>query len=488
MPINYKTIKWSWTMEKERTDQRLTAVVGSSIVVNNTQELLDWCKEYLVIDNPDFYKKERMGKWTGGTPQYLYLFETIGYYLVIPFGCFRTLYRIFGDKIEWIPNFHDRGFEIEYGSRIQLYDYQQKAVDAILDKRNGVVVMPCGSGKTQTALEAIAKLGRKTLWLTHTQDLLNQSMARAKSVFDLSQSKYGTITAGRVNIGEAITFATVQTMTKIDLDVYGNMWDVVIVDECQHCCGSPTRVTQFYKVVNALNARYKIGLTATPDRSDGMDTSMYALLGSVIHEVTREEVAHTTCPVEVVKIKTGYSPNYDNVLMSDGTINYAALVDDMVNNKERYNVVLDTIRKIHKNGHSVLVLANRVSYLQKMSNDFNEKYGRSVCISSMGQSKKAKEARKRVLNALNSGELDAVFATYQLAKEGLDVPNLKYVVFATPEKDPTTVIQSVGRVGRKADHKDQGNVIDFVDDFGMYEKWSKKRDSMYKKIDAKIIY
>lgn len=105
----------------------------------------------------------------------------------------------------------------------------------------------------------------------------------------------------------------------------------------------------------------------------------------------------------------------------------------------------------------------------------------------MGNSKAAKLVRKEALRKLNNGELDCVFATYQLAKEGLDVPNLRYVVFATPEKDETTVMQAAGRVGRKADGKPYGTVIDFVDNFGMYKGWAKKRKSIYKKLSYNVL-
>ena len=88
---------------------------------------------------------------------------------------------------------------------------------------------------------------------------------------------------------------------------------------------------------------------------------------------------------------------------------------------------------------------------------------------------------------MNDGEIDCIFATYQLAKEGLDVPNLAYVVFATPEKDETTIIQAVGRVGRKAEGKEFGTVVDFVDDFGMYRNWSKKRVGFYRKLGAEVM-
>ena len=102
----------------------------------------------------------------------------------------------------------------------------------------------------------------------------------------------------------------------------------------------------------------------------------------------------------------------------------------------------------------------------------------------MGNSVKDKEERKQVLKKLNDGEIDCVLVTYQLAKEGIDIPNLRYVVFATPERNETTVIQSAGRVGRKADGKTHGTVLDFVDDVGMYLGWSRKRDSYYRKINA----
>lgn len=331
---------------------------------------------------------------------------------------------------------------------------------------------------TQTALECVARLGLKTLWLTHTQDLLNQSLERAKNCFDCNDDMFGTITAGKVNISNGITFATVQTMCKLDLAKYRKEWAVVVVDECQHCCGSPTRVTQFYKVVNNLYAPYKYGLTATPHRaSDDLDVSMYALLGEIITKVDRNQVIGTTCPVKVECISTGYIPDMDAALNGDGTIDYAGLTSDLISNAERFELVSNIIHdRCYKYS---MVLANRVEYITKLQQAYA---GRSVCISAKG----SKRARKEALKKLNSGEIDCIFATYQLAAEGLDCPNLRYVVFATPEKNERIVTQSVGRVARKANGKAYGTVIDFVDDFGMYKSWAAKRKRYYKKIGAEI--
>lgn len=334
---------------------------------------------------------------------------------------------------------------------------------------------------TQCGLEIIARIGGRALWLTHTQDLLNQSKQRAEKV--LSQGGYGTITAGKINVGSTITFATVQTMAKIDLNSLRDTFDVIIVDEAQHCAGTPTRVTQFYKVISNLSARYKIGLTATPKRADGLQCAMFALLGQKLHEVSREEVAHTTCPVRVQKIDTGWMPDYDAVLMGDGMIDYNKVIDAMIHDDDRFQKVMDVINDI-PHAHPTMVLANRVEYLEDMRINY-EKTG--VCLSGQGQSKAAKAERKAALEKLNNGELDCIFCTYSLAAEGLDVPNLRYIVFATPEKNDVTVTQATGRVGRKAEGKEYGTVIDFVDDFGLYKGFYKERLKVYKKLNCDII-
>ena len=80
----------------------------------------------------------------------------------------------------------------------------------------------------------------------------------------------GTITEGKANIGQTMTFATIQTMGKMDLELYRDEWDCIIVDECHRVSGTSTAVTQFSKVLNALRARHKYGLSATVHRADGL--------------------------------------------------------------------------------------------------------------------------------------------------------------------------------------------------------------------------
>ena len=470
-------------------------LVSNKIKIEDyTQEVLDYCKETLVLPNPEFYKREQQGRWTGNTQREFVLYEKIGRDLLLPFGCMKDLWKRFKHKCEFISYIRHQS-DINYQSNINLYPYQELAVKRLLSAKNGILVSPCGSGKTQMALELIARIGGKALWITHTGELLTQSMDRAKSCFDLSSNCYGTITAGKINIGSAITFATVQTMCNIDLKQYAKEWDVVIVDECHKAIGTPTKIMQFYKVLSNLQARYKIGVTATPKRADGLERCMTALLGNIEHTIPKEEVKKFTCPVKVRKIETDYKPNLDVVLAGDGTIVYSSLINDLIQNQERNEKIASDIVFCQQNNWylpKMLILSDRVEHLTKLKDLICKKDANLTNkvrqLMALSNSKKAREERRQVLKDLNDGKINVVLATYQLAKEGLDVPNLNYVVFASPQKDETTVTQSAGRVGRKAEGKEYGVVVDYVDsNFGMLAGFSKKRNSVYKKLEYEIM-
>ena len=458
-------------------------ILSNKVIIEDpTPEMLAYCKSTLSFPNPDYIKREEKGKWTGNTQREIVLFERAGNRLYLPFGTCKNIYLRFKKDITRVESLICPLRAREYGSRINLYGYQQNAVEAILRAKNGILVAPCGSGKTQMGLEAVARISGKTLWLTHTTDLLTQSMNRAKQCFGLPASEYGTITAGKVNVGNTLTFATVQTTSNIDLSQYRDEWDCIVVDECHKAVGSPTRMMMFYKVLSALSARFKFGLTATPYRADGLERCMFALLGGIIHEVPQSAVAGNTVPVRVKFVSTNYTPDIDKITDGDGTLNYAKLISDITENVKRNEVIIQQIFEASRNG-AVLVLSDRINHLEDLETEITMYSPYNIKCARLGiaSTKAEKERRARILTDLNNGLLNVVFATYKLAKEGLDVPNLRTVVLSCPVKDKTTVIQSAGRVARKADGKEYGTVVDFSDDFGMLKGYEKKRRGYYKK-------
>ena len=207
---------------------------------------------------------------------------------------------------------------------------------------------------------------------------------------------------------------------------------------------------------------------------------MFALLGGIIHEVPQSAVAGDTVPVRVKFVNTGYTPDIDKITDGDGTLNYAKLISDITENKNRNAVIVGEIQRATQNG-GVLVLSDRLQHLDALEKRLCAVFPYRTARLGIASTKAEKERRARILTDLNNGLLNVVFATYKLAKEGIDVPNLRTVVFATPQKDKTTVIQSAGRVARKADGKEYGTVVDFSDDFGMLKGYEKKRRGYYKK-------
>lgn len=203
-------------------------IISNSIRVKQpTQAVIDYCKKELVIDNPDYINAQRLGLYSRNIEPKLSLYAKSGNDLILPFGCIRHLWGL--DKhididLQFAPFIasHMHGC-------INLYEYQKPALEALKKAKNGVLKAPCGSGKTNIALQLIKELGGKALWLTHTKKLLEQSKARCESYFE---GDFGTITEGAVNIGSDITFATVQTMSKLDPQLYKNEFSVVVVDEC----------------------------------------------------------------------------------------------------------------------------------------------------------------------------------------------------------------------------------------------------------------
>jgi superfamily II DNA or RNA helicase len=414
----------------------------------------------------------------GKTPRELQLYRTVGDDIEFPFGVLDKIFQAFRGDIQ--VQF-DRAYpQVEPDSQYLsgLYPYQENAVSAIFRKKNGVVVAPCGSGKTQIGLAAAMSSGLKTLWITHTSDLFNQSLARLQSVFGVSDREIGRITAGKVEIGSRCTFATVQTLHRCDLALMRDEWDMIIVDEAHRCVGGPTLPMMFYRVLSGLNARYKIGLTATPFRPNKMELMMFAVLGGIIHTVDQSEVTDQTVPMRAKTIRTRFYPDYEQICKSDSTIDFTRLINAVAEDHERNQMIVAEIEKCVSDGLSVLVLSDRVCHLSALGDLLDCPY--EIITGSV------KKNRSDLLRRFDENGYPVLLATYPLAKEGLDIRRLGAVVLATPIKDRATVIQSIGRAGRSFPGKSEGLIIDFSDPFSLLEKMCRIRKNIYKKMEIPI--
>lgn len=192
-----------------------------------TKEIIDYCKTKLTFTNPDYSKKMQMGLWLGRIPKYIKLYDIYEEDVYLPIGCFTDIYKMY-------PNpslYHDYSVVVprKIESSINLRDYQKPCLNALKKHVNGILVLPCGLGKTECALQIASYLGQKTLFITHTNDLVNQAHDRCVEKIKCSTS---FIKAGTVDTSGDITFATVQTLFKNLDKINQNEFGLVITDEC----------------------------------------------------------------------------------------------------------------------------------------------------------------------------------------------------------------------------------------------------------------
>ena len=453
--------------------------VSNQIVVSQNEpyykDILAYAKDNLTIPNPEYARKVRMGFWLGNTPKTISLYQIIGDTLVLPYGTLKEVLAI-SPGIE-VENDFQSSETIDYKCSVPLYDYQSKAVDEMVKGFYGILQSKAGSGKTQIGISVISKLQRRSLWVCTTKDLLNQSRDRALLYMD--KDLLGTITEGKVNIGKGITFATVQTLAKLDLTQYKNMWDVVIVDECHRVAGSPTQLTMFAKVLNSLSARHKYGLSATVHRADGMIKATKALIGDVVYTVPDEAIADRVMRVGIQPINTGVKISRE-CLNTDGTLNYAKLINYLCECFTRNVLIRDSI--VNESDKSCLVLSDRLCHLETLLNLLPPKLkDKAVMISGKMTTKKGKAEREQAIEDMRTGKKQYLFATFSLAKEGLDIPCLERLFMVTPQKDFAVITQSIGRVARTFEGKAEPVVYDFVDDIGYMVKSYKQRCATYRK-------
>lgn len=214
----------------------MRVIIGSLIKIENYNgSVEEWCKKNLILDNPLYVTLSRLGK--EDTIRRKHVPETIKNYvrrgsaLELPFGCLYGIWSLIKDCEIILKTNNNKDISIKNKPcPVELYDYQEPAIDYMVKAKGGVLVSPCGSGKTFMGIEIIRRIGKKFLWLTHTADLLRQTYGEFKSLYP--NIDIGLITEGKLEFGRDGCIATVQTLSKIDPMKYREEFDVVVVDEC----------------------------------------------------------------------------------------------------------------------------------------------------------------------------------------------------------------------------------------------------------------
>lgn len=438
-------------------------------IIQPTPQVIDWVYDNLILDNPEYKTMKLMGKedlirWKR-IPEKINLFYEKFASLILPFGCLYSIWPMIKNCNIGL-DFNNAGDISVKNDKptYDLYDYQEEAVDAMVKAKGGVLVSPAGSGKTTCGIEIIRRIGKKALWLCHTGDLLRQAKDDMLSMYP--NMKIGLTTKGKLEIGEDVTISTIQTLEKIDPDLYKDAFDVVICDESAHVAGSPTKLTMFSKILSKIPARYKYGLTATPKRSDGLINAMYFYLGTnpngdvkPTFKVEKERVKTIPSLHKKVDIQTSYSNEellyyvYD----SSGMLVYNNLISLLSEDDKRTDKIIDNVVQCKKEGRKQVVLTLRVEHCQKIVRKLKERGIKTELVVGKVSAKQREKILKQQV------EWDVIVATYSLLKEGVSIKELDTLHMATPIKDKAMVVQCAGRIERYLPNKKQPIVYDYVD-------------------------
>ena len=340
----------------------------------------------------------------------------------------------------------------------------QHTINAYHEKGGGILSLPCGFGKTILALYFIGQLKKKTIVIVHKEFLMNQWIERIQ--FALPSAKIGILQGDKCQIVESdIIIAMLQTlsMKEFPSDTFDEIGHVII-DECHRI---PSKV--FCKALLKINSKYMLGLSATPNRKDGLTKVLKWYIGDIIYSVKSSE--KNTVKVERYILESNFEEYNKEVMSFRGQVQIATMVNNITFYYKRTRLIMERVaEEINKHpNRQFLVLSDRKQHLEDMFKLANE-----LKIPSTGYY--VGGMKKDKLKASESCRL--LLGTYPMANEGLDIPSLNGLVLATPKSD---IIQSIGRICRQKHENIDPLIFDIVDDFSIFENQARKRLKVYEK-------
>lgn len=336
---------------------------------------------------------------------------------------------------------------------------QQEALTALEklqqdNKHKALLISATGTGKTYLSAFAVKKANpKRLLFLAHREQILKQACKTfAKIIPDI---QYGILSANHKDFHKPYLFATINMLSKEEnlTQFTPTHFDYIIIDET-HRAGA----SSYLKILNYFQPQFLLGMTATPERTDGFD--IYQLFDhNIAYEIRLNQAMQENllCPFHyfgITDITVDNQEINDNSTFNDLTTD--ARVTHIINQAQYYGFSGERLRG--------LIFCSQIEEAQILSQKFNERGFHTIALSG----KDSQEMRTNAIHKLEQKErstgLDYIF-TVDIMNEGIDIPAINQIIMLRPTKSAIIFVQQLGRGLRKYPQKDYVVILDFIGNY-----------------------
>ena len=331
----------------------------------------------------------------------------------------------------------------------EIRDAQLPVINSFMlpEPHDGILSLQTGGGKTVCALYIASQLKLPTLVLVHSGFLKDQWVERISEF--LPRARVGTVQGETMNVDGDIVVGMLQTIALKELPPkLFERFGLIIVDECHHIASE-----SFSQAVPKLTSKYMLGLSATPERKDGLMYVINWFLGPILFSSNSADKVDEKVNVEVYEFDG--DPEHNAVILNHAGVMFSSLmVNKVVENMERNRMLISILVDVFEPDRQILVLTDRVEHTKTLFEMLPPELKEQAGILARGMKSNTRDEfckSKKIL-----------LSTYQLVKEGFDLATLNTLLMATPRPD---INQIVGRIMRveKSKRTTHPLILDVVD-------------------------
>ena len=322
-------------------------------------------------------------------------------------------------------------------------------------KNKALLISATGTGKTYLSAFDVKAVDAKTfLFIVHRGNIANKAMETFKSIFGTKRSM-GVFSGNRKELNANFLFSTVQTISKPEnLELFNKYhFDYIVIDET-HRAGAES----YKRVLDYFNPGFLLGMTATPERTDGHDIFKY-----FDYNIAYEIRLHKALEEEMLSPFHYYGVT--DITVNGQIIDENAAFDSLTSN-ERVDKIIEKSSFYSCDNGEVrgLVFCSKVEECKILAAEFTKRGLPSIYLTGENTEEERSNAIEQLESDNKEEKIQFIFSV-DIFNEGVDIPRVNQIIMLRPTQSAIIFVQQLGRGLRKTDGKEYLTVIDFIGNY-----------------------